>query len=263
MKELCRDLAEEYEALDAMVAGFGHDGWMRETPFYGWTVKDQISHLAYFDRAAGISIKGDEPFKAHFEELLSHGSTYDEIHTYANSVGCSMDDGELLEWWRTERNNLIRAYLTVEPSRKLPWYGPPMSARSSATARLMETWAHGQDVADALSIRRPATPRLKHIVHLGWSTFKWTFVNRGLAVPEDKPYLTLEGPGGEIWTYGEDKSGNTVKGTALDFCLVVTQRRNVADTGLEVKGDAAANWMAMAQVFAGPPEEPPGPGTRR
>ena len=105
---------------------------------------------------------------------------------------------------------------------KLPWYGPPMSARSSATARLMETWAHGQDIADALKMARPATARLKHIVHLGFSTFTWSFMNRKLAVPATKPALVLQGPDGEIWNYGAADAENTVSGTALDFCLVVT-----------------------------------------
>lgn len=262
MKTLCKDLTEEYDALDDMVSILDHDQWMKPTPFFGWTIKEEISHLAYFDRAARISISGKDLFEAHMNEMLKHASTYDEIFDYANSEGMAMDDQNLLAWWRRERHDLIVAYEALDPSQKLSWYGPPMSARSSATARLMETWAHGQDIADTLSIKRKGTPRLKHIVHLGFSTFAWSFINRNLPVPEKKVALILEGPSGEIWTYGESESENTVRGPAFDFCLVVTQRRHVNDTALIVEGDAATTWMNIAQAFAGPPEDPPVPGSR-
>lgn len=262
MKTLCKDLTEEYDALDAMVSILDHDEWMKPTPFFGWTVKEEISHLAYFDRAARISISGKDLFEAHMNEMLKHASTYDEIFDYANSEGMSMDDQDLLAWWRRERHDLIIAYEALEPSQKLSWYGPPMSARSSATARLMETWAHGQDIADAFGIKRKGTPRLKHIVHLGFSTFGWSFINRGLSAPEKKPALILEGPCGEIWTYGDTESAERVKGLALDFCLVVTHRRHVSDTTLLVEGESAKSWMSIAQAFAGPPEDPPAQGSR-
>lgn len=262
MKTLCKDLTEEYEALDTMVSLLDHDEWMKPTPFFGWTVKEEISHLAYFDRAARISISGKDQFDAHMNEMLKHASTYDEIFDYANSQGLAMGNRDLLAWWRRERHDLISAYQTCDPKQKLPWYGPPMSARSSATARLMETWAHGQDIADALSIKRKGTPRLKHIVHIGFSTFAWSFINRSLPAPEKKAALILHGPSGEIWTYGEPEWENTVRGSAFDFCLVVTQRRHVNDTALIVEGDAATSWMGIAQAFAGPPEEPPAPGSR-
>lgn len=262
MKTLCKDLTEEYDALDAIVSNLDHDEWMKPTPFFGWTIKEEISHLAYFDRAAMISISGKDLFEAHMNEMLKHASTYDEIFDYANSEGMAMDDQDLLAWWRRERHDLISAYEALDPSQKLPWYGPSMSTRSSATARLMETWAHGQDIADALGIRREGSSRLKHIAHLGFSTFSWSFMNRGLPVPEKKPALILGGPVGEIWTYGDIESADMVKGTALDFCLVVTHRRHVNDTDLIVEGEAVTSWMAIAQAFAGPPDDPPAPGSR-
>lgn len=262
MKSLCKDLTDEYDALDELVTPLSHEDWRRVTPFFGWTVKEQISHLAYFDRAARISIQGRDAFEAHMAELLKHASTYDEIFDFANSEGVAMADGELLAWWRHERKELAAAFKTLEPGHRLPWYGPSMSARSSATARLMETWAHGQDIADALGIVRKGTQRLKHIVHLGYSTLAWSFMNRGLPVPESKIFLTLESPEHDIWNYGSSDSTDIIGGTALDFCLVVTQRRHVADTALVVQGEAAASWMTVAQAFAGPPENPPAPGLR-
>lgn len=262
MKTICKDLKDEYDSLDDMVSILDHQGWMTVTPFYDWTIKDTISHLAFFDRAALLSTSGKEVFDAHLIELMASAATVDEIFDMANSEGNALDDEALLEWWRKERGDLLARYESSDPSEKFPWYGPPMSARSSATARLMETWAHGQDVADALKITRPGSVRLKNIVHLGYSTFGWSFVNRGLSAPSSKPVLILESPDGSIWRYGDEDSDNMVSGTALDFCLVVTQRRHVEDTGLIVKGDAASSWMLIAQAFAGPPQDSPEPGSR-
>ncbi|MEO7556235.1 MAG: maleylpyruvate isomerase family mycothiol-dependent enzyme, partial [Acidimicrobiales bacterium] len=150
----------------------------------------------------------------------------------------------------------------------LPWYGPPMSVRSFATARLMETWAHGQDILDGLTAagapaERPPTDRLRHLCRLGWSTRLWSYAVRGAEPPIESVRVELTLPSGTPWNAGDDDATSIVRGSAEDFCLVVTQRRNVADTALDVNGDAASSWMAIAQCFAGPPTLPPAPGSRR
>jgi uncharacterized protein (TIGR03084 family) len=173
-----------------------------------------------------------------------------------------MNGAELLAYWRTRFSGLVEALACLDPKARLPWYGPTMSARSFATARMMETWAHGQDIFDAVPAGRQPTPRLKHIAHIGATTFGWTFANRKLPVPEPTPYIELDAPGNETWTWNDPSEENYVRGSAEDFCLVVTQRRNVADTGLRYAGDAAKNWLSIAQCFAGPPATPPEPGVR-
>jgi uncharacterized protein (TIGR03084 family) len=137
-----------------------------------------------------------------------------------------------------------------------------MSARSKVTARIMETWAHGQDVADTLGIRREPTDRLRHVAHIGVTTFGWSHVNRGLEVPDTPVRVELTGPSGDLWTWGPEDAAQSVRGPAEDFCLVVVQRRHVEDTSLAVSGDVARNWMLIAQAFAGPPVTGPGPGER-
>lgn len=262
MKTTCRDLSLEYDALDAIVSGLDESEWNIITPFYGWTIKDEISHIAYFDEAAKLSATNQELFKKHMEKMLEGFTDFDDMHQKVNAVGGRMPVSELLSWWRKERTRLIRAYEKLDPKDRLPWYGPTMSARSSATARLMETWAHGQDIVDALKIKRPATERLKHIAHIGVTTFGWSFKNRGMEVPEEEVRVELTGPSGNLWTWGAEKTNEYVRGPAEDFCLVVTQRRNLADTNIQVKGDAAEKWMQIAQAFAGPPESRPAPGER-
>jgi len=132
-----------------------------------------------------------------------------------------------------------------------------MGAMSFVSARLMETWAHGQDVADALGVIRIATNRLRHIAHLGVRARPFSYVVRGLTMPTDQVSVELTSPSGELWAWDtESDPPDQVRGPALDFCLVVTQRRNIVDTELEVKGRAANEWLGIAQAFAGPP----GPG---
>ena len=263
MKSICKDLADEQASLDELVKDLDTDGWQMVTPFFNWTIKDEISHLAYFDKTACLSAIDPKAFAAEMEKIIQGITSFDDVFRKVNAIGNAMSDQDLLAWWREERAKLLTAFESLEADARVPWYGPTMSARSSATARIMETWAHGQDVADALKIERPGTDRLKHIAFLGVSTFKWSFKNRGLQVPDEAVRVVLTGPSGTLWDWGPEDAENRVSGSALDFCLVVTQRRNVADTGLTVRGDIAGQWTTIAQVFAGPPESPPAPGVRK
>ena len=263
MKAICKDLADEYASLDDMVKDLDAGGWQTKTPFFNWTVKDEISHLAYFDQTAFLSATDAGAFNAELEKILEGITSYDDVYRKVNAMGGGMSDADLLAWWRQERKRLVAAFEALQPDARVPWYGPTMSARSSATARIMETWAHGQDIADALNIVRPGTDRLKHIAFLGVSTFKWAFINRGLAVPEKQVRVALTSPSGELWAWGPEDAENAVSGPALDFCLAVTQRRNPSDTGLNILGEVSAQWIRIAQAFAGPPQEAPAPGVRR
>jgi uncharacterized protein (TIGR03084 family) len=155
--------------------------------------------------------------------------------------------------WRQTRAELLAALSAADPAAKVPWYGPPMSPSSFATARLMEYWAHGQDIADGLGVARTPTARLRHICHLGVRTRGFSYAVRGRQPPAGDVRVVLTAPDGETWQWGDPAAADKVEGSALDFCLVVTQRRNVADTALRVSGDDAAEWMSLAQAFAGPP----------
>ena len=154
------------------------------------------------------------------------------------------------------------AYAMADPKQRVKWAGPDMSALSSITARQMETWAHGQAVFDLLGLDRAEADRIRNIAHLGVSTFAWTFVNRKETVPEPAPHVVLTGPSGAVWTWNDEQPGNMVQGSAVEFSQVVTQVRNLADTSLQVDGEAANRWMTQAQCFAGAPVSPPEPGSR-
>jgi len=147
---------------------------------------------------------------------------------------------------------MFEAFAQLDLSQRVPWYGPPMSPASFVTARLLETWAHGQDIVDALDIARLPTPRLRHVAHIGVRARRNSYAARGLEMPAGDVRVVLTGPGGERWSWNED-AADGVSGDAMDFCLVVTQRRHPADTGLVIDGPLAEEWMSIAQAFAGPP----------
>lgn len=250
LRALVRDLAAEHDALDTVVAGIDEAAWAAPTPAEGWSVKDQVAHLAWFDRAAVQAVTDPAAFAAAAAELAT-GAAEAEAVTLAG--GRAMTGAALLGAWRDGRARLLEALAGVEPSARIPWYGPPMGAASFVTARLMETWAHGQDVVDALGASRPATDRLRHVADLGVRTRAWSYRVRGLPVPAGDVRVELTGPGGGTWAWGDEAAADAVRGPAVDFCLVVTQRRHPTATALVADGPLAEEWLSLAQAFAGPP----------
>jgi len=250
MRELADDLAAETAVLRAMIADLDEGGWRKPTPAEGWCVGDQISHLAFFDDAAIQSATDPEGFAAEMERAVTVGEiTPDDIaERYRSQTGA-----ELLAWFDASRRRLIKVFSELDPALRLPWFGLPMSAASSLTARIMETWAHGQDVADALGHVRQPTSRLRHIAHIGVRAMPYSFGVHGLEVPSEPVRVELTAPCGEIWTWGSSHAVNRVTGPALEFCLVVTQRRHRNDTSIRAEGHVAEQWLSIAQAFAGWP----------
>ena len=235
--------------------------WDLPTPADGWAVRDQISHLAYFDDGGRMAMVDPDAFARSVEEVLAATGDPMDVHLVR---GRAVGGDELLSWWDGAHRAMVDAFAVADPAARVPWYGPPMGTLSFISARLMETWAHGQDICDALGVDRVPTGRLQHIAHLGVRARPFSYVVRGRDVPPGRIDVVVVAPDGSEWKWsiGEPTSGEpvaTVSGTALDFCLVVTQRRNVVDTDLEVDGALAEDWISVAQAFAGPagPGRPP------
>ena len=256
LPELLADLAEEQADLDALVAGLDEERWAAPTPAEGWTVRDQIGHLAHFDEMGRLAIEAPERFGARARATMEAAAEGRDPMAEHLERGRAMTGAEVRAWWTDARTGFAAAAAGLAPDARVPWYGPPMSSRSFVSARLMETWAHGQDVADALGHSRVPTRRLAHVAQLGVRARPFSFAVRGLEAPVADVRVELEGPSGETWTWGGEGAAGLVRGNALEFCLVVTQRRHLDDTALLVEGGAAREWMAIAQAFAGPP----GPG---
>ena len=261
MKALCEELRQEYLDLAGLVETLSAAEWQLKSRFYGWTPFDEVSHLLFFDERGLLAATDAAAFAADTAAIAKQLAVGREISAIARDCYGHLSGAELARQWRVCFEKLVAQLAVLDPKARLPWYGPQMSARSFATARMMETWAHGQDVYDVMGRRRTPTTRLKHIAHIGVTTFGWTFVNRKLPVPAAVPHVALQGPNGETWTWGEPSSSDFVSGSAEEFCLVVTQRRNLADTALRHAG-SADQWLPIAQCFAGPPADPPRAGER-
>ncbi|PUE48599.1 TIGR03084 family metal-binding protein [Limnohabitans sp. 2KL-51] len=255
MKEITQDLLAEYQELDQLCQSLTMSQWQTRSNFYGWTPWDEIAHLCYFDETGLQSAHTPEEFTRDLSILTKRLEQGQEISAIARECYISLDGPALLQHWRSRYESLVSALAALDPKERLAWYGPSMSARSFASARIMETWAHGQDIWDVVGRVRPASARLYHIAHLGVTTFKWTFVNRKLQVPERLPRVELRAPDGTTWCWNEASSDQFVKGSAVDFCLLVTQRRHLLDTDLMYSGEGVRKWLPMAQCFAGPPAE--------
>ncbi|CAN5376376.1 TIGR03084 family metal-binding protein [soil metagenome] len=247
---LVAELEAESDALDELVAPLPDGSWATPTPAPGWTIAHQIAHLLWTDRVALLSVTDETAFGDVLAAAAANPTGF--VDAAAEELALAAP-GELLTDWRAVRAELHSQLRVVPEDRKLLWFGPPMSATSMATARLMETWAHGLDVADALGVTRPATDRLRSIAHLGVRTRDFAFTVHRLTPPAEPFRVELRGPDGQEWTWGPVDAAQRVSGSAEDFCLLVTQRRPA--TGLDVVADGpdAARWLEIAQAFAGPP----------
>ncbi|MGW0330391.1 TIGR03084 family metal-binding protein [Streptomyces sp. NPDC003011] len=244
------DLRAESEELDRLVAELSPKQWALATPAPRWTIAHQIAHLAWTDRSALLAVTDEDAFRGLAEKALAAPDSFvDE----GAEQGARLPPADLLSRWREGRSALDAALRSAPPGIRFPWYGPPMSAASMATGRLMETWAHGQDVADTLRATRTPTDRLRHIVRIGVRARDFAFGVHGLTPPAEEFRVELTGPGGDLWSYGPDEAAQRVTGPALDFCLLVTQRAHRADLAVRADGPDADRWLDVAQAFAGPP----------
>ncbi|MET0703790.1 MAG: TIGR03084 family metal-binding protein [Mycobacterium sp.] len=244
------DLAAESDELDALVAPLSAGSWATPTPAPGWTIAHQIGHLLWTDRVALLSVTDEPAFRVVAAAAAANPNGF--VDEAAEELALAAPD-ELLTDWRAIRAELHAQLRVVPDDRKLLWFGPPMSAPSMATARLMETWAHGLDVADALGVARPATARLRSIAHLGVRTRDFAFTVHRLTPPAEPFRIELRTPDGGCWTWGPADAAQRVRGSALDFCLLVTQRRPTAELDVVADGPDAVRWLEIAQAFAGPP----------
>ena len=252
-RELLGDLRAEGNDLMSAVADVPDQQWRSDTPSPGWTIQDQVAHLAFFDEMVALALTDATGFRLEADAVMAVGDDWiDRISLSRRRLPPS----EVLAWFRTTRAAVLQTLAGVDASSRGPWFGPPMSAASSATARLMETWAHGQDIYDAIGRPHPVGPRLRHVCHLGVLTRGFSYQLHGRTPPEVQIRVELSAPDDDLWTWGPDTAVDRITGAAGDFALVVTQRRAVGDTGLRATPGPAADWLAITQAYAGAP----GPG---
>lgn len=263
MLQQVADLRAEADELHELLDGLADADWERSTLFKSWTINDVVQHLHMSDIMAATAATDPDAFRALRADIQEkRAAGLSRVEETRQRLG-DPRGRELLGRWRSELERLCDLLDARDPSDRIPWAGPDMGVRMFTTARQMETWAHGQEIWDVLGRRRGASDRLSNIAEIGVRTFGWTFANRGVAAPGNAPHVRLTAPSGATWEWNETNVESAVVGDAVQFCQVITQVRNVADTTLDVRGDVARSWMAIAQCFAGPPEDPPAPGSRR
>jgi uncharacterized protein (TIGR03084 family) len=249
---LLADLQYESDRLIEHLSGLAYEQWGLATPAAGWSIQDQVSHLAFFDDAARLAMTTPDEFRGLADALTTGGMDFPDRIAMQHRI---LTPEALLGWFTDARRNLQAEFAGEEPRRRLPWFGPDMSVASSATARLMETWAHGHDIYEALGVEHPPSPGLRNVAHLGVTTFGFAHTINGLEVPGDPVRIELVSPDGDRWTWGPEDAANRVSGPALDFALTVTQRRHWTQTALEAQGTVASRWLDIAQAFAGAPTQ--------
>jgi uncharacterized protein (TIGR03084 family) len=255
--ELRRDLVAEQNSLDDVVAHLTIEQWRRATASPGWSVFDQVAHLAYFDDRASIALSDPERFRRDLDEMLARAAN-ESIDEITLGPLRSLPPTDLMALWRENRRRLNSDANALTEESRVAWYGPSMGAKSFLTARLMETWAHGVDIVDSLGVTQEPTDRLRHVAQLGFITRQWSYSVRGETMPPGTVRLELTSPDGAAWYWGPDDAADSIEGSAEEFCLVVTQRRHPSDTSLRA-GDLGTHWLQRAQAFAGAPSEGPPP----
>jgi uncharacterized protein (TIGR03084 family) len=255
------DFRDECKALAALVTPLTDAQFAMPTQFKGWTINMILRHLHVWNIAADLALNdtaGFDVFRAQMAVGIAGGRLPDFEEAYLNGLSGQ----KLCAAWVQQFEAMTPIFAAVEPKHRVQWVGPDMSVMSAITARLMETWAHGQAIYDALGVERIDDDRIGNIVRLGVNTYGWTWKNRRIEPPGPMPQLRLTAPSGALWEYGEASDSGMIEGLASEFCQVVTQCRNIADTDLVATGAVAMQWMAVAQCFAGPPQDPPAKGAR-
>ncbi len=252
MDGICDDLSAETDALGDVVGDLSEEQWRLPTPAQGWDSRETMVHLGMTDWVATVAVTDAERF-ADIKASAERGEV--DLHTAAGIDFSLMTGTQIWDWLRAERSKMLDAVRPLDSKDRIPWFGPSMGALSFVTARLMETWSHGHDVADTHGRELPRTDRLRHVAHIGVGTRGWSYANRGLEVPSGPVRVELAAPSGDLWVWGPEDASDKVSGDAYDFCLAVTQRRHHTETALSLAGPLALEWMDIAQAFAGPPTD--------
>ena len=252
MKEIITDLTAEHEALDRFLANLSEEQWELPTPAEGWTIKDSVSHIAYFDEVSTSLIRGYTSVEEETARLGFEGKRMD------TERGRTMKPLEILIWWREIRTIMLEELMKCEPKQRIPWFAMPMGARSFTTARLMETWAHGLDCFDAVGAEPRDTDRLRHVALIAYLARPYAYQVNNLVMPTTPLRLELWLPSGALWSQGPEETEDLIQGQASEFCRVAVRRRHWKDTDIIVKGNEAKRFIEIVQTYAGPP----GPGRK-
>lgn len=250
MVPIVAELRAEQAVLDELVAGLAPDQWLLSTPAPGWDVRDSVSHLAAIDELALECVEGRH------EAAFARAGAAESPEAFGEALiepGRSRSPEEVLAWWRAARERLSDALLALDPADRVVWGAGPMAARSFATARIMECWAHGLDCFAAVEVEPAETDRLRHVCHLAYRALPYAFrvAGRPMPAPLEELRIDVEPPGGgEPWGYGPEDAPQRITGSAGEWARVAVQRMPAsAARTLEATGPLAEQALEVARAF--------------
>ncbi len=254
MREILSDLVAEQQALDQFLQRISERQWNLPTSAPGWSIKDTVSHLAYTEQfAARVIEQGPSVIKK------AKLGDIDEWTALGVKEGRGMRYQQVIEWWRNSRADVVDALSRMDGSDRVHWVAGDMSARAFATLRLMETWAHGLDIKDAMEglltfdeeEEDPTadTSRIRHIAWLAHRMLPYAFSEAGEKFPQAGIRLELMGPRYARWVYGPDDAEDVIKGVAGEWCRIAVQRLDHGATSLKAEGTNAETALRVVRTY--------------
>lgn len=250
-------LTAECDELDELLAGLDEDEWQLPTPAPGWTIAHQVAHLAATFRMAGLSATDPDGFVTMMLRLDN-----DFTRNVANALSDYLSDPPevLFSRWQAERHAAVDALSALPPGQILPWLVNPLPPPVLMMAGLMEAFAHGQDIADALGVQLTRTDRIRFLVAFAVRVWDFGYLARDEPRPKEEFRFELIAPSGAQWDFGPENATQRISGPAEDFCLLVTRRRHHEDLAVTAVGPDAEHWLEIAQAYRGPAGEGRKPG---
>ena len=254
MREILSDLVAEQQALDQFLQRINERQWVLPTSAPGWSIKDVVSHLAYTERfAAQVLADGSSVVKK------AKVTDIDTWTALGITEGREMRYQQVIEWWRNSRADVVDALSRMEGTERVAWIDGDMSARAFATLRLMETWAHGLDVKDAMEglltydeeEEDPTldTSRIRHVAWLAHRMLPYAFAEAGEDYPESGIRLELMGPQYARWVYGPEDAPDIIKGIASEWCRIAVQRMDHSTASLKTEGEKAETAIMVVRTY--------------
>ncbi len=250
--------AFEHEAavLGQVLVGLEAQDWETATPAEGWSVRDQVAHLAFvFDLAATAAT---DPAAFQSKTRLAAEIGFDAAVNKALAWCNTGSPVEVLVRWETHLARAATALTDADADGVVPWLVRPLPPTVLLMAGMTEVLAHGQDVADAVGYTLPRTDRVAYLVHFVHHTRDFGYETPGMTPPADLPRFEVNLPSGALLEVGSSDAEQVVRGDAVDLCLLATRRRHRDDLRLHATGDVADKWLDVAQAYRGPA----GPGRK-
>jgi uncharacterized protein (TIGR03084 family) len=241
------DLAAEQHALACLLDSLSTREWERPSAAAGWSVRDQVAHLADTEEVAADTLTGGP---RSFARAVSRYRTAEDFTAAGCRRGRGRSPAELVGWWQTAAARTRGLLAGRAAAQRVAW-GYGLTVRAFSAGRLMEHWAHGLDISDALAIPAAETPRLRHVARLGLDSLRYALARAHVRWPADRSLrLELAGADGSPYVFGPREATDVLRGPLVQWCRIAVQRsRGGGPAGLEPTGELAELALRHARAY--------------